>query len=93
MEERDGQKKKGSRLAWILISMGILLLGVIVAFLVCRMNQVRFGAFTWPLIACVDLFAFTTIGFFSTEGRTEVLYGACSIVAAACSIVQLAILF
>lgn len=93
MEEREEQKKKGSLFVQVLTFLGILLAGVLVAFLACRMNGVHFGAFTWPLIVCVDLFAFTTMGFFSTEGRTEVLYGTCSIAAAACTIVQLAILF
>ena len=46
-----------------------------------------------PLLLCVSLFIFTTIGFSKTSGRTEILYGACSIGSVACAIVQLVIAF
>ena len=46
-----------------------------------------------PLLLCVSLFIFTTIGFFKTSGKNELLYGACSIGGIACAIVQLAIVF
>ena len=46
-----------------------------------------------PLLWCVCLFIFTTIGFFKTNGGIEILYGACSIGSVVCAIVQLAIAF
>lgn len=44
-----------------------------------------------PLILGAVVFTFSTIGFFMTSGKKEVLYGACSIASAACVIVQLGI--
>lgn len=77
----------------ILAAVAIAGSGFLAAFLACQVNGVPFGFFVWPLIGCVDIFAFSTVGFFSTEGKTEVLYGFCSIAGAACAVVQLAILF
>lgn len=92
MEEQG--EKKGKR--WgilILFWLGVLLSGILATCLAVWINGVHFGLYTWPLMACVDVFTFTTAAFFSTEGKTELLYGACSIVSAVCAIVQLAILF
>lgn len=72
---------------------GVLLSGVLVAVLVAAINGMRFGFYTWPIVLCVDVFVFTTVGFFMTTDRKEVLYGACSIASIACIILQLAILF
>lgn len=77
----------------ILFGLVIFFCGFAAAFLAAAINGVRFGLYLWPLILCVDLFLFSTAGYFSTEGRVEKLYGACSIAGAVCAIVQLGILF
>ena len=45
------------------------------------------------LLIAVVTFLFSTAGFFLTEGKKELLYGLCSILCAACTIVQIAIVF
>ena len=51
------------------------------------------GVYLLPLILSVFVFLFSTAGFFLTEGRHERVYGVCSILGAACAVVQIAILF
>lgn len=46
-----------------------------------------------PLIISIGIFVISTVGYFMTEGKTEALYGVCSIAGAACAIVQLALIF
>lgn len=93
------RSEKGSSLSggkvWkgILYAAGVLLSGVLAAALAAEINGAALGIYIWPFAACVDLFTFSTTGFFLTNGKKEVLYGACSIASAACGIVQLAILF
>ena len=77
----------------ILLVAGILFSGVLAAYLVACINRADFGIRLWPLMVSVDVFVFSTIGFFMTEDQYEVLYGFCSIASVACAIVQLAILF
>lgn len=67
--------------------------GFVTAAVIAKIAGVRFGFRLWPLVACVDVFAYATIGFFQTTGKIEVFYGVCSIAAAVCCIVQMAILF
>lgn len=93
VREEEHKKNVGHIFAEILILIAVLASGFLVAFLVAKLNDVNFGFYTWPLIACTDVFVFTTIGFFSTEGRTEKIYGLCSIASIACVIVQIAVLF
>lgn len=94
LRKEEAQKKSGARIfAEILILLAVLLSGFLVAFLVAKVNGASFGFYTWPLIACTDVFVFTTIGFFQTEGKIEKIYGLCSIASAACVIVQMAVLF
>ena len=89
MQEKQWKK----RILQIIYLVGVLLSGVLVAVLVAGINGMRFGFYTWPIVLCVDVFVFSTVGFFTTAGRKEVLYGACSIASIACAILQLAILF
>lgn len=76
----------------ILFWLGAFVLGIAVACLAAFFKGVSFGMYALPLAACVAVFAFTTAGFFTTEGKTEGLYALCSVVSAACAVVQLAIL-
>ncbi len=46
-----------------------------------------------PLILCICMFLFTTVGFYKTDEKTEILYGVCSIGSVICGILQLAIIF
>lgn len=91
-QEQNGQSKR-KRMAGILYLAMVLLSGIIAAMLAAKINGMAFGWYTWPLVVCVDLFIFSTTGFFLTEGRKEVIYGACSIVSVGCAMVQLAIIF
>lgn len=67
--------------------------GILAAFLTAHVNQRQAGMYVWPFAACVSVFLFSSIGFFLTEEKKEVLYGACTIASLACGIVQLAIVF
>lgn len=92
IEERE--EKRGKRWGLVLFFwLGVFLSGIAAAALAAWLNGIRFGLYTWPLIACVDMFTFTTAGFFCTDEKAELLYGTCSIASAVCAIVQLAILF
>lgn len=74
------------------VSLG-LASGFLFAALVVALLQKPFGFYLWPLIAAVDFFTFATMGFFLTKGKKEMLYGVCSLLAADCVVVQLAIIF
>lgn len=89
MQEKQWKK----RILQILYLLGVLLSGVLVATIIAAINGMRLGFYTWPIVLCVDVFLFSTVGFFSTTGSKEVLYGVCSILSIACGIVQMAILF
>lgn len=91
--EKESGPSGGKVWAGVLYVVGVLLSGVFAAALAAGINGAALGIYVWPFAACVDLFTFSTAGFFLTNGKKEVLYGACSIVSAACGIVQLAILF
>lgn len=45
-----------------------------------------------PLISGAAVFLFSTAGFFLNTGKKEMIYGACSILSAACVVVQVGIL-
>lgn len=45
-----------------------------------------------PLIMSVCVFVVSTVGYFMLDEKKETLYGICSIVGAACAVVQLALL-
>lgn len=87
---RENIRKYGSVILFLL---GVLVCGATGAALAARLAGVHFSLRLWPLIACIDVFVFATVGFFKTTGRIEILYGVCSIASVACTIVQLAILF
>lgn len=77
----------------VLFIAGCIVVGILSAFLTAHVNQMKVGLYVWPFAACVSVFLFSSIGFFLTQEKKEVLYGACSIASLACGIVQLAILF
>ena len=54
--------------------------------------MVPFGLKILPLVTCVTVFAFTTAGFFLTDGRTEKIYEILSLLSFACALVQMAVL-
>lgn len=94
-----GKKKKPigmqhikTGLVKVLFLAGVLFIGAALSFLTAGIKGIHFGFYLWPFAACVSLFAFTATGFFMTEGKTELLFGTCSIASAVCIIVQLAIL-
>lgn len=98
MEEKNAPKRqKGSLLSRALIGIGMVLLCLGVsagaAVLVMQINRAEPGAYLLPFVLSVWIFLFSTIGFFLTEGKKEVLYGICSIAGAACAIVQIALIF
>lgn len=90
--DRQEEKKKRNWGFAVLFWLGAFSIGIEGAFLATFLKGKPFGAHTLPLAACVAVFAFTTAGFFTTEGKTEGLYALCSVVSAACAVVQLAIL-
>ncbi|MCI5493078.1 MAG: hypothetical protein MR425_03005 [Lachnospiraceae bacterium] len=45
------------------------------------------------LVLTILIFLMTTAGFFLTDGKTERIYGALSIISLGCAVVQLGILF
>jgi hypothetical protein len=94
-EKSQSEKHKGkhSGLLMALFIILVILAGVGAAYLICLINRVSFGIFVWPVAASVAVFLFSTVGFFSTEEKSEIMYGACSIAAVACFIVQLGMLF
>lgn len=81
------------KLGGILYFAVVLLSGIFAGALAAGINGMVLGWYAWPLVICVDLFVFSTTGFFLTEGKEEVLYGTCSIISVGCAIVQLAITF
>lgn len=91
------QEKKKKSVGAILLEILVILLGVSVgflaAYLTARIRDVNFGFYTWPFIVCTDVFVLTTIGFFSTDGKIEKIYGIGSVISLACMIVQFAVLF
>lgn len=95
MEEIKRQKTRNTEkcLRSMIFLAGVFCSGIFAALLAAKVNGCLFGLYTWPLIASVDLFVFTTAGFFTSEGKEEILYGGCSIAGAVCTMVQLAILF
>ena len=54
--------------------------------------MVPFGMKLLPLVTCVAVFAFTTAGFFLTDGGTEKIYEILSLLSFACALVQMAML-
>lgn len=85
--------RKRGRCAAALVMLAVFGSGFVVAAIAAGLAGSRFGLRLWPLVACVDVFAYATVGFFQTTGKIEVFYGVCSIAAMVCCIVQLAILF
>ena len=90
---KEKRKKRFSVLRVICFAGVIAACGIFAAYLAARLNGEPFGLYTWPFVVCVVLFLFTTVGFFTTEKGTEALYLVCSVVSAACGLVQLAIIF
>lgn len=91
MLEQGKEKKKV--VVWPIIVIALLCSGFLITFLLCVITNTAFGMKLWPMILCTSCFTFTTVGFFSTEGNLEKVYGVCSVVSAACFVVQLALLF
>ena len=98
MENKDArEQREGKSFHKILSGIGIaaacLVCGVGVTALTARINRAEFGIYLLPFMLSVSVFIFSTLGFFLTEGKMEMLYGVCSIAGAACAIVQLALIF
>lgn len=83
----------GSKIIGILLLAAMFCSGILAVWLLCLLNGMNFGFYTWPLVVCVDVFVFSTVGFFCTEGNAEVIYGACSILSALCALIQMALIF
>ena len=49
--------------------------GFAAALVICRWSGTAFGLFMWPVIAAGAGFVVAGVGFFSTEGKSEILYG------------------
>ena len=64
--------------------------GIAAALVICRWSGTAFGFFMWPVIAAGAGFAVAGVGFFSTEGKSEILYGICAAACLFCMIVQTA---
>ena len=52
--------------------------GFAAALVICRWSGTAFGLFMWPVIAAGAGFVVAGVGFFSTEGKSEILYGICA---------------
>lgn len=77
----------------VLAVFGMLLSGFLFVAAAAALNRRGLGFYLWPLVVCVDLLAFSIAGFFLTEGKKELIYGICGILAADCVVVQLAVIF
>ena len=64
--------------------------GFAAALVICRWSGTAFGLFMWPVIAAGAGFVVAGVGFFSTEGKSEILYGICAAACLFCMIVQTA---
>lgn len=88
--DREGEKNG----VLPVLSLGFLIVsGPAGALLAAWVNRARPGLYLWPLMACIWLFVFGSAGYFSAEGRGALFYGVCSVIGAACAVVQLAVLF
>lgn len=64
------------------------------ALLVTWLNGVSFDIFAiLPFVVLVDVFAFSTASFFQSDGKREIISGACSLLSLAGGIAELAWLF
>ena len=61
--------------------------GFAAALVICRWSGTAFGLFMWPVIAAGAGFVVAGVGFFSTEGKSEILYGICAAACLFCMIV------
>lgn len=68
----------------------VLCSGVAAALVLCAAGGRAPGVYLLPFAVCVDGFVLAAVGFFQTEGKSEVLYGICSAVCLFCAIVQAA---
>lgn len=101
MERKDAQEqqeKQGRKILYklfpvLVIASVSLAFGAGVTALAVRINQAEVGVYLLPFLFSASIFLLSTIGFFLTEGKKEMLYGACSILGATCAIVQLALIF
>lgn len=98
MEKNDAPKQRESKLFHrVFPGLGVMAVCLIVSIgvtaLVARINRAEFGVYLLPFAISVGIFLFSTLGFFLTEEKKEVLYGICSIAGAACAVVQLALVF
>lgn len=89
----DLKEKKTTPVTLVLILLAVLASGMLGAGILCVINQVSFGWYLLPIILCIDLFVFSAIGFFKTEGKLEVLYIVCSIASMVCGMIQIGIIF
>ena len=64
--------------------------GFAAALVICRWSGTAFGLFMWPVIAAGAGFVVAGVGFFSTEGKSVILYGICAAACLFCMIVQTA---
>ncbi len=78
----------------ILLGLLVVASGFVISYLVCRWNHVSYQMlYVWPIVVSVDVFLLSAVGYFTTEGKTEKVYGAFSIVAMACFVLELIFLF
>lgn len=64
--------------------------GFAAALVLCAASGRPFGKSLLPFAGCVDGFVLAAVGFFQTEGKSEVLYGICCAACLFCAIVQAA---
>lgn len=71
----------------------VLCSGLAAALVLCVASDRPFARNLLPFVVCVDGFVLAAVGFFQTEGKSEVLYGICCAACLFCAIVQVAMLF
>ena len=94
--EMRSKKEHSGKKIFLLILLFVLCFvsGFAAAFLVAWVNKVSFAVPAFlPFVVLVDVFAFSTVSFFSNEGKKEVAAGAVSLLSLAGGIAELAFLF
>ena len=98
-DETEGEKCKGSVknglcieriLAELIIVLGS---GIAVTWIVYLLRGSRPTADSWPLLLGVCAFAFTSIGYFTSERGEAILYGILRAISFICCVLQILMLF
>ena len=92
-EENRENTKKEQKLRELLLLLVMAASGFLFAMAACFFAHAHFGMYLWPLIACTDVFVFSSVGFFLEEGYLEIIYEVCSVISFACLLLQLVVLF